>query len=208
MAALVPAIFARRPADLVLFAVTAAELVVLVLLTPDFRLVDVIYVLQHLLVLGIALTRRPPRALDRSAGISLAIAVAFAYPYAQVIWLHGTTGWEAWPAGGPALVTLSACLSLASLLALGTGFGYRPALRELTTGGPYAVVRHPMYLAYLIGDLGYNLEEWNAGTLVLVAAGWTALLCRIHAEERIVAHHPDWHAYAAAVRYRLIPGVW
>jgi protein-S-isoprenylcysteine O-methyltransferase Ste14 len=208
MAAPVRLLFARRPSDLVLLGVTAAELVALVLLTPDFRLVDGIYVLQHLLVLGIALTRRPPVALDRSPTTALAIVIAFAYPYAQVIWLHGTTGFAAWPATGLVLVTLSGCLSLASLLWLGTGFGYRPALRALTTGGPYAAVRHPMYLAYLVGDVGYNLEEWNLGTLVMVAAGWAALLCRIHAEERVLARDPRWPGYAGAVPYRLIPGLW
>jgi protein-S-isoprenylcysteine O-methyltransferase Ste14 len=198
----------RRPSDLALFAVTVVELAALVRLTPTFGLADGIYLLQHLLVLGIALTRRPPTALDRSPTTAVAIVVALSYPYAQVIWLRWTAGTPAWPGAGLALVTVSAGLSLASLLALGTLFGYRPALRALTTGGPYAFVRHPMYLAYLIGDVGYNLEEWNLGTLALVLAGWTSLLWRVHAEERILARDGGWRAYARAVPWRLIPGVW
>ena len=71
-------------------------------------------------------------------------------------------------------MTLAACLSLASLLTLGRWFGIRPALRGLATTGPYGLVRHPIYLAYLFADIGYNLQEWNPGTLALVAAGWTA----------------------------------
>ena len=45
---------------LVELGVTAVELPLLVVLTPTFTLTDWIYVLQNLLVLGIALTRRPP----------------------------------------------------------------------------------------------------------------------------------------------------
>jgi len=46
----------RRLADLLLFCVTATELVILFLLTPTFTIADWIYVMQHLLVLGVALT--------------------------------------------------------------------------------------------------------------------------------------------------------
>ena len=105
-------------------------------------------------------------------------------------------------------MTLAACLSLASLLTLGRRFGVRPALRGLATTGPYRLVRHPIYLAYLFADIGYNLQEWNIGTALLVAAGWISLLYRIHAEERILARHADWPAYVARVRYRLVPGLW
>jgi protein-S-isoprenylcysteine O-methyltransferase Ste14 len=105
-------------------------------------------------------------------------------------------------------VTLAACLSLASLLSLGRRFGVFPALRGLVTGGPYRLVRHPMYLAYVIADIGYNLQEWNFGTALLVMAGWVSLLCRIQAEERILSQDARWSAYAASVRYRLLPGIW
>ena len=65
-----------------------------------------------------------------------------------------------------------------------------------------------MYLAYMIGDVGYNLLEWNFGTVMLVMAGWVSLLYRIHAEERILSQDPRWRAYVSLVRYRLLPGVW
>ena len=53
-----------------------------------------------------------------------------------------------------------------------------------------------------------TLEEWSAGSLLLVMAGLASLLYRIHAEERILSRHAQWPACAAAVRSRLIPGVW
>lgn len=198
----------RTFGDFLLFGVTAAEIALLVPLTPTFSAADWIYVLQHLIVLGIAVTRRPPELMDRSVASGAAVVVAYAYPYAQVALLRWVPGESAWPDGGLVLVILGAGLSLASLLTLGRRFGVRPALRGLETGGPYRLVRHPMYLAYLIADIGYNLQECNPGTALLVLAGWASLIYRIRAEERVLSRDGGWPAYAARTRCRLIPGVW
>jgi protein-S-isoprenylcysteine O-methyltransferase Ste14 len=200
--------FGRRLADLLLFCVTAGELVILFLLTPTFTIADWIYVLQHLMVLGIALTRPAPKVRDYSIASSIAVGVAYIYPYAQVIWLRWSPGDVAWPEAGLVLVILAAGLSLVSLLILGRRFGVRPALRELVRRGPYRIVRHPMYLSYIIADIGYNLQEWNFGTILLVLVGWASLVYRIYAEERVLSQDAGWPAYVASVRYRLLPGVW
>jgi Isoprenylcysteine carboxyl methyltransferase (ICMT) family len=160
---------AGRRADFVLFILTVVELGLLLVLVPRFTATDWIYVAQHILVLGIALTRHPPRAQDRS------------------------------PAWG---------LSLASLLTLGRGFGLRPALRRLATTGPYRLVRHPIYLAYVVADVGYNVTEWARGTVLLMLVGWASLVYRIQAEERILSQDVAWAEYRASTRYRLIPGLW
>jgi len=198
----------RRVGDVLLFGVTSAELALLFFLTPTFTFVDGIYVLQHVLVLGIALTRRPPEIYNHSLPSSAAVVAAYAYPYAQVAYLRWVPGDPAWPAGGLLLVTLAACLSLAGLFSLGRRFGVFPALRGLVTKGSYRLVRHPMYLAYVIADIGYNLQEWNFGTVLLVMAGWASLLYRIQAEERILSQSARWFTYTASVRSRLLPGIW
>src|SRR5947207_9634481 len=108
----------RRFADLLLFSVTATELVVLFLLTPTFTIGDWIYVLQHVVVLGIALTRPAPTARDYSVASSTAVIIAYAYPYAQVIYLRTSPGYVAWPGGGLVLITFAAGLSLITLLTL------------------------------------------------------------------------------------------
>jgi hypothetical protein len=51
-------------------------------------------------------------------------------------------------------------------------------------------------------------EEWNAGSLLLMMAGLAFAAVPDPAEERILSRHAQWPAYAAAVRSRLIPGVW
>jgi protein-S-isoprenylcysteine O-methyltransferase Ste14 len=200
--------FRRRFADLLLFCVTLTELVILFPLTPTFTITDWIYVLQHLIVLWIALTRPQPKVRDYSIASSMAVMVAYAYPYAQVIYLRWSPGHVASPAAGLVLVTLAAGLSLVSLLSMGKLFGVRPALRGLGTNGPYRFVRHPMYLSYILADIGYNLQEWNFVTLLLVLVGWMSLVYRIHAEERVLSQHAQRPAYVALVRYRLFPGIW
>src|SRR5262245_13071212 len=148
-----------RLGDLVLFGVTVVELALLVVLTPTFTITDWIYVVQHLMVLVIALTRPAPGAQDRSLASSAAVVVAYAYPYAQLVYLRWVPGEPAWPTGGLVLVTLAACLSCASLATLGRWFGVRPALRGLATKGPYRLVPPP------------GPEEGRVGTGVRTGAG-------------------------------------
>jgi protein-S-isoprenylcysteine O-methyltransferase Ste14 len=200
--------FGRRFADLLLFCVTLGELVLLFLLTPTFTITDWIYVLQHFIVLGIAVTRPPPKVRDYSLASSVAVGIAYAYPYAQVIYLRWSPGYVVSPAAGLALVTLAAALSLVSLLTIGRFFGIRPALRGLVTKGPYKFVRHPIYLSYVVADIGYNVQEWNSVTLLLVLIGWASLIYRVRAEERVLSQHAGWPAYIALVRCRLFPGIW
>jgi protein-S-isoprenylcysteine O-methyltransferase Ste14 len=198
----------RRSSDILLLGVTGIELAALLILTPTLALADWIYVVQHLLVLGIALTRRTPAIEDHSLGVSLAVATAYAYPYAQVICLQWTPGLALWPAGGMVLILGGAVLSLVSLSILGRRFGIRPALRGLSVQGPYGLVRHPIYLAYVLGDVGYNLQEATFGTVFIVIIGWMSIVYRIRSEERVMAHHPGWHRYLDSVPSRLLPGIW
>lgn len=198
----------RRFADFLLFGVTSAELAILCVYTPAFTITDWIYLLQHLWVLAVALMRRPPKAMDTSLASSASVFVAYAYPYAQIIWLDRKPGQPLWPAAGVILVTVAAVLSLTSLATLGRLFGVRPALRGVASRGPYRIIRHPMYLSYFAADIGYNLQEWNLGTVLLTLFGWASLVYRIHAEERVLAQDPTWTSYIATVRYRLVPGIW
>jgi protein-S-isoprenylcysteine O-methyltransferase Ste14 len=134
--------------------------------------------------------------------------VSYAYPYAQMAYDARVPGDPAWPDTGLVFVTIAAFLSLASLLALGRSFGVRPALRSLVTRGPYRLVRHPLYLSYFLSDIGYNLQEWNLGLVLIMLVGWASVLYRIRAEERVLSRDVRWQGYTASVPYRLLPGLW
>src|SRR5262249_42321739 len=86
-------------------------------------------------------------------------------------------------------------------------FGVAPALREISTKGPYGIVRHPLYASYFISQLGFLYAYptlWNIGIVVVWAI---AQVLRIVVEERLLATDPAYQAYAAKVRWRLVPGL-
>ena len=80
---------------------------------------------------------------------------------------------------------------------------------QVISTGPYAYVRHPMYagaVPLIVGTpllLGswYGLI-WSAALIALV--GYRAVL----EENTLKAELEGYDAYAARVRYRLVPGVW
>jgi protein-S-isoprenylcysteine O-methyltransferase Ste14 len=108
--------------------------------------------------------------------------------------------------GGP-LVLLGMLIQVHAKLTLGRSFGLVPAHRGLQLDGPYRVVRHPMYAGYLLSHLAFlalNATGWNA-TVYTVA--YVLQIARLRAEERLLSRDEDYRFYQAAVRYRLIPGV-
>jgi protein-S-isoprenylcysteine O-methyltransferase Ste14 len=75
--------------------------------------------------------------------------------------------------------------------------------------GPYGIVRHPMYAAFVPVMVG--IAAWLGSAAGMIAAAVpTAILCaRIVLEERMLrAQLPGYEAYAREVRWRLLPGVW
>lgn len=93
-------------------------------------------------------------------------------------------------------------------LTLRFSFGVAPANRGLVVGGPYRFMRHPIYAAYLMSQIGFlllNPTLWNL-SLYLVSLGLQVM--RILAEDELLARDPAYAAFRAKVRFRLLPGVW
>ncbi|MFL5562680.1 MAG: methyltransferase family protein [Gemmatimonadaceae bacterium] len=75
--------------------------------------------------------------------------------------------------------------------------------------GPYAVVRHPFYAAdpLILVGLGLWLQSYVAALCALVPIA--IMLVRLRLEERVLRREfPGYTAYAARVRFRLLPGIW
>ena len=78
------------------------------------------------------------------------------------------------------------------------------------TNGPYAIVRHPGYLAgiVIVVASGAALDSWIAAA-VLVVSALPFLLYRAATEDRVLlAELPGYRDYAERVRWRLLPGIW
>lgn len=75
--------------------------------------------------------------------------------------------------------------------------------------GPYTIVRHPMYSGLVILYLGIPLWLGSTAGLVAVIVPMAILATRILNEERFLRRNlAGYDAYAARVRYRLIPRLW
>jgi protein-S-isoprenylcysteine O-methyltransferase Ste14 len=92
-------------------------------------------------------------------------------------------------------------------VALGRSFGIVAANRGVVVGGPYRLVRHPIYLGYLVTHAGFLLSNWSLRNLAVYAAAYIFQVARIFAEERILLVDGRYREYFQSVRYRLIPGL-
>jgi len=106
------------------------------------------------------------------------------------------------------LIFLGLGLTTYALLYLGRSFSIMPEARRLITGGPYAIVRHPVYVFEEIAVIGIMLQyaqPW-AGVLLIVHIGLQ--MARASFEEKVLAAtFPEYQAYAAKTA-RFIPGVY
>ena len=81
--------------------------------------------------------------------------------------------------------------------------------QTVVSTGPYAVVRHPMYSGALVMLLGTPLALGSWWGLAAFAVMVAVIVLRLLDEEKfLLAHLPGYEAYAAKVRYRLLPSVW
>ncbi len=147
------------------------------------------------------------------------IIIALSYPaFLAAFLLPGFDrrfGWSSVPAA----------LSLAADLVVLAGYGlfllvvlenrYASRVIEVEAGqraittGPYAVVRHPMYVANCLIYLASPLALGSYWALIPAIVTPLLMIPRILNEEKVLAEKlPGYSEYRRRVRYRLIPGVW
>ena len=153
-------------------------------------------------------------------GVFLARRRSFATSVRPFDWVVATLG--GWlplalrPAGGSpeGVVVLATVVQLLGLSltchgfwSLGRSFGVVAANRGIKRGGPYAFVRHPIYLSHTITTGGFVLANPSTFNALLYVAVTVFQLLRIVAEERVLTSSGDYATYAQQVRWRLIPGL-
>lgn len=109
---------------------------------------------------------------------------------------------------GGVVTSMGASLALVSNHCLGRSFAVLPSLRTIRTTGMYRLVRHPIYLSYMIMEAGILLRHPRAYNVVVAAAGVILMLWRIRFEERILKQDEAYFRYMTTVPYRLIPHVY
>lgn len=98
-------------------------------------------------------------------------------------------------------------ISISAKLCLARSFGVVPANRGVRTIGLYRLVRHPMYLGYMINHVGFLLIFPGLWNVAIVALAWSLLWVRIGEEEKVLMRDPAYREYASRVRARLVPGL-
>lgn len=169
------------------------------------RLIGGLFVIEQIWFVLAFLVRRPPRAVSHQARSWL---VAFAGTFGGLLLRPGGAHppWGVQAGFGLQLVGL--VIAITSLAALGRSFGFVAADRGLRGGGPYAVVRHPMYASYLLIQSGYVLQSQSLRNIAVVAFVTACNIGRALAEEKLLGTSPAYLAYTERVRWRLIPRVW
>lgn len=113
----------------------------------------------------------------------------------------------------PALVSSSLLigglgLSVISKLYLNRSFGLIAANRGVKVRGPYRIVRHPMYLGYIVNQLGFLAASFSPINFAFYLFAWTFQILRVREEESVLRQDPAYRRFARRVGSRLIPGVY
>jgi len=90
---------------------------------------------------------------------------------------------------------------------MGRSFGLLPANRGIVTHGPFAFVRHPIYMGWLTMSAGYALSFPSWRNALLVAIALPFMMWRIDQEEALLKTDRDFVAYCDRVPCRLVPGL-
>jgi protein-S-isoprenylcysteine O-methyltransferase Ste14 len=153
-------------------------------------------VFSELLVVVMTLFRRPAASVDRGLRARVLTTLSIlGPPLVRPV---------AVMAIAPQLLTagisvIGLMVVIGGKLSLGRSFGLMPANRGIVSNGLYRIVRHPIYLGYLVTHLAFliaNPSVWNVGLLV---AADTALLARAVCEEVTLAQDPAYQAYQTKV---------
>jgi protein-S-isoprenylcysteine O-methyltransferase Ste14 len=179
-----------------------------------FGFAFIVYVLARtagivltLLALILLLVRRPAKA--KAKGVLPRItAIAGTYLSVAVVWL------PSYPAG-PTLSLISLLLivggvgfSIFALAHLGRSFSLMAEARRLVTDGPYAAIRHPLYLGEATSMLGLTLQYLSPLALAIMAIQFGLQLMRIKNEEQVLASlFAEYEGYRMRTA-RLLPGLY
>ncbi len=102
-------------------------------------------------------------------------------------------------------VALGFSLSIWVLRWLGRSLSVTAQARRLIIGGPYAIVRHPLYLAEEVAVIGLILSHFSLEAMLLGAVQWAFQLRRMTNEERVLRSTFSEYTDYAIKTPKLIP---
>jgi protein-S-isoprenylcysteine O-methyltransferase Ste14 len=168
------------------------------------RLTGLLLLASEALVVVLTVFRRAPAVVDRSVRARVLTVLSLLGPPLVRPSAVATLAPEVVTVG---VSVLGLLVVIAGKVSLGRSFGLIPANRGIVSTGLYRLVRHPIYLGYLITHVAFvaaNPTPWNIGLLVTADI---ALLARAVCEERTLARDESYRSYQTRVRWRVVPGL-
>ena len=156
------------------------------------------------LVVVLTICRRAPLAVDRSVRARVLTTMSLVGP---PLVQPATTLPLASEIFTAVFAAIGLLIVIGGKMSLGRSFGLMPANRGIVSTGLYSVVRHPIYLGYLITHVGFVLAHPTLWNLAVLATSDLALLTRAVCEERTLEHAEEYRAYQQRVRWRVVPGL-
>lgn len=173
-----------------------------------------IVILSNASVLAVALLfvlyvtfRSPPIAsasglMPRIAalcGTYLVVALLLVTPAPASSWLLGVS---------TALVLVGSSFAAYAVFHLGRSVSLMAEARRLVTGGPYRIVRHPLYLGEEIAIAGSVLQYLSPFAIFVFAIQIAFQFYRMSREEEVLAAtFPEYRDYAQRT-WRILPGLY
>ena len=196
--------------EIVLRTLTAAVLSLFVIsaahqyLKDTSRITLIVFGLSGVLTIGLAIFARVPFERDWNP-FSLAAALCGTFYFLAFRIEPGIRLVPELCAAG--IQILGVAIQVYAKCSLRRSFGLLPANRGVMVFGPYHIVRHPMYLGYMVTDMGFILANFGFWNVLVVLLQWSLQVGRIMQEERLMKKDDAYRSYMSRVRYRLIAGV-
>ena len=160
-----------------------------------------------LLALTFLLIRRRPQAKSKG-WLPRFAAIAGTYLGIAVVWLPLQPIGVALSLVSITLIIGGLGVSIYALLHLGRSFSLMAEARNLVTDGPYARIRHPLYLGEALSMVGLMLQYISPLAVLVVCVQLGFQLLRMKNEELILGSmYPEYEPYRLRTA-RLVPGVY
>lgn len=90
---------------------------------------------------------------------------------------------------------------------MGRRFGILPANRGIVTGGPFRLVRHPVYFGWFVLALGYAMNYPSPRNFAMIILTVPFMFWRIRQEEKLLRQDPEYRAYRERVPFMVFPAL-
>jgi len=193
---------AARATIIVLFSIMAVRF------GSDFintgRLTGLFLLASEALVVMLTVVRRSAVSVDRSIKARILTIVSILGP---PLLAPAAVA----PLAAEGVTVALSCAGLAVVIAgkitLGRSFALLPANRGVVSNGLYKIVRHPIYMGYLVTHAAFLVASPSLWNIVALVAADAALLARAVCEEQTLAQDPAYRDYQTRVRWRVAPGI-